>query len=46
VDVATLSRDTFHRLMAESGATRAAFEQVAQARIAENTNGRNGAAHA
>jgi len=46
VDVATLGRDAFQRLMAESGATRAAFEQVAQERIAENTNGRNGAAHA
>ena len=46
VEVVALGREVFGGLMAESRASRAAMEEVARARIAENNNGRNGAAHA
>jgi ABC-type lipoprotein export system ATPase subunit len=46
VQVATLDRDVFRSLMAESKPTRDAIDQVAEKRIAENINGRNGANHA
>lgn len=46
VEVVALGREAFGGLMAESQASREALEQVARARIAENTNGRNGAKHA
>jgi CRP-like cAMP-binding protein len=42
----TLDRETFSGLMAESEATREALAEVAEARRAENINGRNGASHA
>jgi CRP-like cAMP-binding protein len=38
----TLDRNTFSGLMDESEATREALVEVAQARVAENLNGRNG----
>ena len=43
VEVAALDRETFSSLMAESVPTREALHQVAEERIAENINGRNGA---
>jgi sulfate-transporting ATPase len=46
VEVATLDRDTFNGLMSESEPTRQAVEQLAEQRIAENVNGRNGVNHA
>ena len=46
VEVATLDRDTFNGLMSESEPTRKAVEQLAEQRIAENVNGRNGENHA
>jgi ABC-type lipoprotein export system ATPase subunit len=46
VEVTALNRQVFRGLMAESQASRQALEEVAQARIAENANGRNGANHA
>jgi ABC-type lipoprotein export system ATPase subunit len=46
VEVAALDRETFHGLMAESGVTRKTLEQIAEARVSENLNGRNGADHA
>ena len=46
VEVTALDREVFRDLMAESQASRQALEEVAQARIAENANGRNGANHA
>jgi hypothetical protein len=42
----TLDRDTFSSLVSESEPTRQAVEQLAEQRIAENVNGRNGANHA
>jgi ABC-type lipoprotein export system ATPase subunit len=45
VEVAALDRETFRRLVTESAATRETLEQIAQARISENLNGRNGATH-
>jgi ABC-type lipoprotein export system ATPase subunit len=44
--VATLDRRTFMNLLAGSEPTREVLERVAQERIAENINGRNGANHA
>jgi CRP-like cAMP-binding protein len=44
--VVSLDREIFSSLMAESEDTRNALAQVAEARIAENINGRNGANHA
>jgi ABC-type lipoprotein export system ATPase subunit len=46
VEVVALDRQAFGRLIAESQPARDALEQMAQARIAENVNGRNGAIHA
>jgi ABC-type lipoprotein export system ATPase subunit len=46
VEVATLDRETFNGLLSESESTRQAVEQLAEQRIAENVNGRNGADHA
>jgi ABC-type lipoprotein export system ATPase subunit len=46
VEVVALGREVFGSLMTESQASREALEQVARARIAENSNGRNGAGHA
>jgi ABC-type lipoprotein export system ATPase subunit len=46
VRVVSLDRETFSGLMAESEDTRNALAEVAEARIAENINGRNGANHA
>jgi ABC-type lipoprotein export system ATPase subunit len=46
VEVVALDPKAFQRLIAGSPPTREALEQVAQVRIAENTNGRNGASHA
>jgi CRP-like cAMP-binding protein len=46
VRLVTLDRDTFSGLMDESHATREALAEVAQARVAENINGRNGVDHA
>jgi ABC-type lipoprotein export system ATPase subunit len=46
VEAAALDRETFRRLVGESAATRETLEQIAQARISENLNGRNGANHA
>ena len=45
-EVVSMGRDTFEALVAESEPTREELEQVAEARIAENINGRNGANHA
>jgi CRP-like cAMP-binding protein len=42
VQVAVLDRQTFDSLMTESTPTREALDRVAEARIAENLNGRNG----
>jgi len=41
-EVATLEREVFHSLLAASGTAREALEEVVQARLAENANGRNG----
>ena len=46
VEVATLDRETFSNLMAGSEAARKSLAQVAEARVTENVNGRNGAQHA
>jgi energy-coupling factor transporter ATP-binding protein EcfA2 len=46
VEVATLDRHTFNGLLSESEPTRQAVEQLAELRIAENMNGRNGENHA
>jgi ABC-type lipoprotein export system ATPase subunit len=46
VRLVTLDRDTFSTLMDESTATREALAEIAQARVAENVNGRNGVDHA
>ena len=46
VEVTALDRKAFRGLMADSQASRQALEKVAQARIVENANGRNGANHA
>jgi ABC-type lipoprotein export system ATPase subunit len=46
VQVAALDRRTFERLMAESEPTRQALVEVAEQRLVENVNGRNGANHA
>jgi ABC-type lipoprotein export system ATPase subunit len=46
VEVVALGREVFGGLMAESQASREALEEIASVRIAENTNGRNGAKHA
>ncbi len=43
VEVATLDRETFSSLMAGSEAARESLAQVAEARVTENINGRNGA---
>jgi CRP-like cAMP-binding protein len=44
--VVFLERETFNMLLAESPSTREHIDQVAEARMAENTNSRNGADHA
>jgi CRP-like cAMP-binding protein len=46
VEVTVLDRKVFTGLMADSQASRQTLEKVAQARIVENANGRNGANHA
>ena len=46
VEVATLDRETFSSLIAGSEAARESLAQVAEARVTENVNGRNGAQHA
>jgi CRP-like cAMP-binding protein len=46
VEVAALDREIFEGLLAGSAPTRAALARVAEQRIAENVNGRNGADHA
>jgi ABC-type lipoprotein export system ATPase subunit len=46
VRVVSLDRETFSSLVVESEDTRNRLAEVAQARIAENINGRNGANHA
>jgi ABC-type lipoprotein export system ATPase subunit len=46
VEVTSLDREIFNSLISESKPTREAIDQVAQQRIAENINGRNGANHA
>jgi ABC-type lipoprotein export system ATPase subunit len=46
VEVATLDRGTFDSLMSESQPTRQALNRLAQQRITENMNGRNGVNHA
>jgi hypothetical protein len=43
VEVATLDRETFGNLVSESESTREAVQRLAEERIAENVNGRNGA---
>jgi ABC-type multidrug transport system ATPase subunit len=43
VDVVSLDRVAFAELIAESRPTRESLQRMAQARIAENSNGRNGA---
>jgi hypothetical protein len=43
VEVVALGQEIFGGLMAESQASREALDQVARARMAENSNGRNGA---
>ncbi|MFC2037070.1 ATP-binding cassette domain-containing protein [Chloroflexota bacterium] len=45
-EVASLDREVFDGLLAGSVPTRAALARVAEQRIAENVNGRNGADHA
>jgi len=44
--VVSLERETFDMLLAESPSTREHINQVAEARMAENANGRNGVDHA
>jgi len=46
VEVVSLDRTVFAELIAESRPTREALQRMAEARIAENRNGRNGATHA
>ncbi|HSR30576.1 MAG TPA: cyclic nucleotide-binding domain-containing protein, partial [Anaerolineae bacterium] len=46
VEVVALDREVFGGVMAGSQPAREALEQMAQARIAENANGRNGTNHA
>jgi ABC-type lipoprotein export system ATPase subunit len=46
VEVATLDRGTFDSLVSGSQPTRQALDRLAQQRITENMNGRNGANHA
>jgi ABC-type lipoprotein export system ATPase subunit len=45
VEVVALDREAFQHLLAESEPAREAIESVAQQRVAENSNGRNGASH-
>ncbi|MGD2206143.1 MAG: cyclic nucleotide-binding domain-containing protein [Anaerolineae bacterium] len=46
VEVAALNRETFQELLATSATAREALGRVAEERIAENVNGRDGAHHA
>ena len=46
MEVAPLARDTFNGVISESVPSRKAVEQLAEQRIAENVNGRNGENHA
>jgi ABC-type lipoprotein export system ATPase subunit len=46
VEVVALDREIFEEMVARSRTSREALEQTAQARIIENTNGRNGETHA
>jgi ABC-type lipoprotein export system ATPase subunit/DNA-binding PadR family transcriptional regulator len=41
-EVAALEREVFHSLLSTSDTTREALEEVVQARLTENANGRNG----
>jgi CRP-like cAMP-binding protein len=45
VQVVALDREEFSALIAQSEPTRAALAETAEARIAENVSGRNGADH-